>query len=308
MAIEAQKYIWLDGEFLSWESAQTHLVTHTLHYGLGAFEGIRCYPTFDGGRAIFRLQEHIRRLYGSCRICQIDMTISPEELTSACVELVKKNDMNEAYLRPIAFLGGESLGIGATDTKVHVGVVAWVFRAPITEQGVKEGIRAKISSFIRGGLNTLLAKGKICGHYVISVLARKEAALGGYDEALFLDATGHVAEGSGENIFVVRHGKLCTPPLSSAILEGITRDTVICLANDLHIPVEEVFLTRDELYLADEVFLTGTAAEITPVKEVDNRLIGDGKPGPITKKLQEVFFEVVHGKRPLYAKWLTQVR
>lgn len=216
--------------------------------------------------------------------------------------------MTEAYLRPIAFLGGESLGIGATDTTVHVGIVAWVFHTPIAKQAVQEGIRAKISSFIRGGLNTLLAKGKICGHYVISVLARKEAALGGYDEALFLDATGHVAEGSGENIFIVRHGKICTPPLSSAILEGITRDTVIQLAQDIGITVEEVFLTRDELYLADEVFLTGTAAEITPVKEVDNRPIGQGTPGPITKKLQDLFFEVVHGQHARYAKWLTYVK
>lgn len=307
MAIQPQPYIWIDGKFVPWNDAQTPLVTHTLHYGVGAFEGIRCYQNPHGDRAIFRLGDHIRRLFGSCRICQIVMEWAPSDLEAACVELVKKNQMGEAYIRPIVFLGPESLGIGASDTKVHVAIIAWVWRAPITEHGVTHGIRAKISSFTRGGLNTLLAKGKICGHYVISVLARREATLGGYDEALFLDATGHVAEGSGENIFVVRQGKICTPPLSSAILDGITRDSVIRIAKDLGIEVQEVFLTRDELYLADEVFLTGTAAEITPVKEVDNRMIGAGEPGPITRKLQDAFFAAVHGKNPDHTSWLTPV-
>lgn len=307
MAMQPQPFIWFNGDWVPWDDAKTHVVTHTLHYGVGAFEGIRCYPGDAGSSFVFRLPDHIRRLFGSCRICQLPLQFSAQTLEEACVQLVRKNGMSEAYLRPIAFLGPESLGIGSKDNQVHVAIIAWVWKTGIAEGGTSRGIRAKISSFTRGGLNTMLAKGKICGQYVTSVLARREAALGGYDEALFLDATGHIAEATGENIFMVRQGKVCTPPRSSAILEGITRDTVMQLAKDLGLDVQEAFLTRDELYLADEVFLTGTAAEITPVCEVDNRPIGNAEPGPITRSIQGLFYDVVRGRKERYRNWLTPV-
>jgi len=301
--------IWLDGTLLPFSQAQVHILTHTLHYGVGAFEGIRAYKRPDGSGALFRLDDHIRRLFESCHICMIDVPFTREQVMQACVETMRANKMVEAYLRPIVFLGDGELGLGSTGNPVRVAVAVYEWGAYLGEEGLRRGIRAKVSSFTRGAVNSTMSKGKICGQYVNSVLAKREAVKAGYSEAILLDASGLVAEASGENIFLVKKGKLKTPPLSSAILEGITRDTLITLAREMGLVVEETTFARDEMYLADEVFFTGTAAELTPVREIDDRQIGAGECGPVTRKLQEAYFEVVKGRagkeKPSHPEWLT---
>jgi len=303
--------IWLDGTLVPFSQAQVHILTHTLHYGVGAFEGIRAYKRPDGKGAIFRLADHIERLFNSCHICMMDVPYTREQVAAACVETMRANKMAEAYLRPLVFLGDGELGLGSTGNPVRVAIAVYEWGAYLGEEGLRRGIRAKVSSFTRGALNSNMSKGKICGQYVNSVLAKREALKAGYAEAVLLDGNGLVAEASGENIFVVKRGKLKTPPLSSAILEGITRDTVITLAREQGLVVEETTFARDELYLADEVFFTGTAAELTPVREIDDRQIGAGECGPVTRKLQDAFFEAVKGRagkeKPSHPEWLTYV-
>ncbi|MCA1663241.1 MAG: branched-chain amino acid transaminase [Myxococcales bacterium] len=303
--------IWLDGSLVPFSQAQVHVLTHTLHYGVGAFEGIRAYKRPDGKGAIFRLGDHIDRLFGSCHICSMDVPYTREQLAAACVETMRVNKMAEAYLRPLVFLGDGELGLGSLGNPVRVAIAVYEWGAYLGEEGLRRGIRAKVSSFTRGALNSTMSKGKICGQYVNSVLAKREAIKSGYSEAILLDNSGLVAEASGENIFVVRRGKLKTPPLSAAILEGITRDTVITLARELGLVVEETTFSRDEMYLADEVFFTGTAAELTPVREIDDRKIGAGECGPVTRKLQDAFFEAVKGRagqeKASHPEWLTFV-
>ncbi len=299
--------LWLDGKLLPFNDGQVHVLTHTLHYGLGAFEGIRCYRQGDGRGGVFRLVDHIDRLFDSCHICTMELPFSRKEVVEACLETLRANKMSEAYLRPIAFIGsGGGFGLGSLDNPVRLAIAVYEWGAYLGDEGLKSGIRAKISSYTRGGLNSTMSKGKICGQYVNSVLAKREAMKAGYAEAILLDGNGHIAEASGENLFIVRKGVLKTPPLSSAILEGITRDTVITLARSQGLRVEEACIARDEMYVADEIFLTGTAAEITAVREVDDRKVGAGEMGPITKKLQTAFFDVVKGKAaPPNAAWLS---
>jgi branched-chain amino acid aminotransferase len=295
--------IWLDGRLVDWNSATIHVLTHTLHYGLGVFEGIRCYKT-ERGPAVFRLQEHIDRFFQSAKITRINIPYSPEEIIEAIFSLIRVNGLEECYIRPIAFLGYGRMGLNPIGLPVTVAIAVWPWGAYLGEEGITKGIRAKISSFTRHHVNVMMTKAKVCGNYANSQLAKAEAIENGYDEAILLDPWGNVAEGSGENIFIVRHGELKTPPLI-AILEGITRDSVIELARTMGLVVREEVFSRDELYTADEAFFTGTAAEITPIREVDGRTIGAGKPGPITTKLQQAFFDVVTGRDPAHEHWLS---
>jgi branched-chain amino acid aminotransferase len=299
--------IWLDGRLIEWEAATVHVLTHSLHYGVAAFEGIRCYQRTDGRSALFRLGEHLDRLLDSCHICTIECPYSKDELQRAILETLRANKLTEAYVRPIVFLGDGGLGLGSLDVPTRVAIATYHWGAYLGDEGLRRGIRAKVSSFTRGGLNSSMSKGKITGQYVNSVLAKREVMRAGYDEAILLDAQGQVAEASGENVFFAKHGKLVTPPLSSPILNGITRDTVVTLARELGIIVEERTFARDELYIADEVFFTGTAAELTPVREVDDRRIGSGEPGPTTRRVQEAFFALVKGSPASagHAQWLT---
>jgi branched-chain amino acid aminotransferase len=302
--------IWLDGKLVAWADGQVPVMTHALHYGLGVFEGIRAYATVDGRLAIFRLREHLRRFFDSAHIIQLKMPFSEEAVAQACLELLRAQAVRfkgGAYLRPIAFMGDGAMGLGATNP-TRVAVTAWDWGAYLGEKGLREGIRAKVSSFCRNPVNVSMARGKITGQYVNSILAKREAVQGGYDEAVLLDVSGLVAEASGENIFLVSQaGVVKTPPLSQPILDGITRKTAITLLRRLGHVVEEVSFTRDALYLAHEVFFTGTAAEITPVREVDNRTVGAGRPGPVVKALQEAYFRAVRGQEPDSAEWLTYV-
>jgi len=303
--VEKLQKIWIDGELVAWDDAKVHVLTHSLHYGLGAFEGIRAYKRGNGKSYIFRLREHIDRLYDTCRMILLQPKFTKDQIMAACSETLRANDLAEGYLRPVVFLGEGAMGIYAPQNPVRATVIAWKWGAYLGEEALKSGIRCKISSFARHHVNVSLAKAKMMGQYTNSVLAKREAKFGGYDEAILLDPTGYVSEGSGENIFIVKKGVLHTPDLSSSILEGITRDTVITLAREMGITVQEGRITRDQLWLADEVFFTGTAAEITPVREVDNRPIGDGVVGPITKKLQTKFFDVVRGNDTSHMEWLT---
>lgn len=295
--------IWFDGEFVAWEDAQVHLLTHTLHYGLAAFEGIRAYRCSDERSAVFRLPEHVDRLYASAHIARIEIPFTKEETHNAIIELLNINYLEEAYIRPIAYIGGGKVGLHPGDNPIHLAIAAYPWGTYLGEGALSKGISAKVSSYTRMGVNSFMTKAKISGNYVNSVLAKVEATTYGSDEAILLDSEGYVAEGSGENIFIVRNGKLKTPPLTS-ILEGITRDSVIKIAQDEGIEVDTERFTRDELYIADEAFFTGTAAEITPIREVDKRTIGKGKPGPITKRLQSRFFDIVEGKDPKFLGWL----
>ena len=298
--------IWLDGDFVDWDAARVHVLTHTLHYGLGVFEGIRCYRCADGRSAVFRLGDHVRRLFESAHINLMELPYSQREIEEACVEALRRNRLAEGYIRPLAFLGDGEMGLNPGGNPVRVAIIAWAWGKYLGEEGLERGIRAKISSFSRHFVNAKMTKGKTCGDYVNSILAKREALLDGYDEAILLDSQGLVSEASGENVFVVSGGLLRTPPLAS-VLAGITRASVIELARDKGIPVAEGPITRDELYIADEVFLTGTAAEVTPVREIDRRRIGDGARGPITKALQTAFFDVVAGREPKYERWLTRL-
>jgi branched-chain amino acid aminotransferase len=283
------------------------MLTHSFHYGLGVFDGMRAYKRGDGGTYVFRLREHVDRLFESCKLCFLKPEVTREQVTAACVETLRVNAMPDGYIRPMVYIGEGAMGIYAPSNPIHTAVLAWKWGAYLGEEALKNGIRAKISSFARHHINIGMVKAKMTGQYYNSVLAKREAKLGGYDEAILLDAQGYVSEGSGENIFVVRKGVIHTPDLSCSILEGITRETVITLARELGFTVVEGRITRDQLWLGDEVFFTGTAAEVTPVREIDNRAIGDGSVGPITKKIQSRFFDVVRGADGSHPEWLTRV-
>lgn len=297
--------IWMDGKFVDWKDAKIHVLTHTLHYGLGVFEGIRCYKREDGS-VIFRLKEHVDRLFSSAHICCMKIPFTKEEIQEAIKETVRINKLEECYIRPIAYIGYGEMGLYVKNNPIAVAVAAWPWGTYLGEEGIKKGIRVKVSSINRHHVNISMTRAKVCGYYVNSQLAKREVVTDGYDEALMLDTDGYVAEGPGENIFIVRNNVLKTTPLTS-ILEGITRDSIIQLAREKGIQVAEARFTRDELYIADEAFFTGTAAEITPIREIDNRQIGAGKPGPITTTLQSEFFDIVRGKDAKHKDWLAYV-
>jgi branched-chain amino acid aminotransferase len=304
--MQKSEHIWMDGKLVPWEQARVHVLTHTLHYGLGVFEGVRCYECRDGRSAIFRLNEHTARLLASAHIMGLEVPFSFEEINAACVETVRVNRLKECYIRPLVFIGEGEMGLAAVTNPIHVAVIVWPWGSYLGDEGVRNGIRVKTSSFQRFHVNTLMTKAKVVGHYVNSILASVEARRSGYDEALLLDPDGFVSECSGENIFIVRQGKVKTPPLTS-VLPGITRATVIELLRDRGIEITEERFTRDEIYIADEAFLTGTAAEVTPFRELDDRRVGDGRPGPITRDLQADFTRITRGADPRYAEWLTVI-
>jgi branched-chain amino acid aminotransferase len=305
--VEKLKKIWMDGELVAWDDANVHILTHSLHYGVAAFEGIRAYKRKDGGTYVFRLREHIDRLFDTCKMALLAPKFTREDIMKACADTLRANDLEEGYLRPMIYMGDGAMGIYAPQNPCRTSVIAWKWGAYLGEEALKSGIRTKVSSFARHHVNISLAKAKLSGQYANSVLAKREAKFGGYDEAIMLDANGYVSEGSGENIFMVRKGTLITPDLSCSILEGITRETILQIAREEKIPVEERRITRDQLWLADEVFFTGTAAEVTPVREIDNRPVGDGIVGPITKRLQARFFDIVRGSDTEHNAWLTRV-
>ena len=297
--------IWMDGKFVDWDDAKVHVLTHTLHYGLGIFEGIRCYETGKGS-AIFRLDEHVERLFNSAHIFLMEIPYSKKEIKDAIVETVKVNKIKSCYIRPLVYIGYGAMGLYPKENPVSVSIAAWSWGTYLGDEGLEKGIRIRTSSFIRNHVNANMTRGKVCGYYVNSQLAKKEAISTGYDEALLLDTEGYVAEGSGENIFIVRNGVLKTTPLTS-ILEGITRSSILQIAEDEGVRIKEERFTRDELYISDEAFFTGTAAEVTPIREVDGRTIGVGRPGEITRKVQSIFFDIVKGKNNKYKSWLTRV-
>ncbi|MCK5901637.1 MAG: branched-chain amino acid transaminase [Cocleimonas sp.] len=296
--------IWFDGEMVPWRDAKIHVLTHTLHYGMGVFEGVRAYKTDHDGTAIFRLSEHTDRLFNSAKIMRMDMPFSKQVINEAQINSVRENNLESAYLRPMCFYGSEGMGLRADNLETHTMVAAWEWGSYLGEDNMKHGIRIKTSSFTRHHVNISMCKAKANGHYINSMLALQEALTDGYDEALLLDNEGYVAEGSGENIFIITKGIIYTPDLTSA-LDGITRHTIMTLANDLGLEVREKRITRDEVYICDEAFFSGTAAEVTPIRELDNRPIGEGTRGPITEKLQTLFFDVVHGRAEKYKHWLT---
>ncbi|WP_024328258.1 branched-chain amino acid transaminase [Thioalkalivibrio sp. ALR17-21] len=297
--------IWLDGEMVPWRDAKTHVLTHTLHYGMGVFEGVRAYPT-DHGPAIFRLEDHTRRLFNSAKILGMTLPFTAERLNRAQQAAITENNLESAYLRPMAFFGSEGMGLRADNLEVHVMVAAWSWGSYLGDDGIENGIRIRTSSFSRHHVNVTMCKAKANGNYMNSMMALQEATRCGYDEAMLLDTEGYVAEGSGENIFIIRDGVIYTPDLTSA-LDGITRRTVIELAAEEGFRVVEKRITRDEVYIADEAFFTGTAAEVTPIREVDDRPIGTGSRGPITELLQSRYFDVVHGRDSRHQDWLTYV-
>jgi branched-chain amino acid aminotransferase len=305
MLLETKK-IWLDGEMVPWKEAKIHVLAHGLHYGTGYFEGIRCYALEDGRSAIFRLGEHIRRFLDSGQILGFPLPYTAAEMERAMVDVVKANGLKECYIRPLAFVGLGEMGLYAPDNPLHVVIAVWSWGAYLGDEGIKNGIRAKISSYTRHHVNVMMTKSKVVGNYINSVLAKHEVKKAGYDEAIMLDTEGYVAEASGENIFIVRGQRIKTTPLTS-ILPGITRDSVIEIARDKGYSVQEERFTRDELYTADEAFFTGTAAEVTPIREVDNRKIGNGRPGSVTLDLQQAFFNTTKGKDTKYVRWLTPV-
>jgi branched-chain amino acid aminotransferase len=307
MGIKKLDSIWLDGSLVPWDQATDHLLSHTMHYGVGTFEGIRAYQRSDGRTAIFRLREHIERLLDSCTICTMDCPFTRDQLIAACVEVVRANKIPACYLRPLVYLGYGALGLGSFEPPVRTMVACYEWGTYLGDDGLKKGIKCMVSGFARASGSAAMNKGKICGQYVTSVLAKRMAQKSGFDEALMLDSQGYVAEGTGENIFVVKHGVVRTPPLAGAILAGITRDTTISLLREHGIEVREEAIARDELYIADEVFLTGTAAEITPVRDIDHRRVGRGEAGPITRQVQELYFSVVRGADSKHDNWLTYV-
>jgi len=297
--------IWLDGEMVPWREAKVHVLTHTLHYGMGVFEGVRAYHA-EGGTAIFRLQEHTDRLFRSAKIMNMNMPFSKDELNEAQLAAVRENNLDSAYIRPMCFYGSEGMGLRADNLRTHVMVAAWSWGAYLGQEALEQGIRIRTSSFTRHHVNIAMCKAKANGNYISSMLALSDAQRDGYDEALFLDVDGFVAEGSGENFFMVRDGVIYTPELTSA-LDGITRATVMQLAKEEGYEVREKRITRDEVYVADEAFFTGTAAEVTPIRELDGRTIGSGARGPITEKLQQKYFDVVHGRSTAHKEWLAYV-
>ncbi len=297
----------MDGALVPWHEANVHVLTHTLHYGYGVFEGIRCYRTDNGKSAIFRLPEQVQRLFNSAKILGIVIPFSPEDITKAILEVVSVNKLEECYIRPLVFLGDNKMGLNPEGVNVRVAIAAWPWGTYLGDDGLNKGIRVRTSSFTRHHVNISMTKAKACGYYINSILAKAEAVRDGYDEAILLDPNGYVSEGSGENIFILYRGTLLTPPLSSSCLDGITRDTVFGICEELNIPLKEETLTRDVLYLADEIFLTGTAAEITPIREVDNRIIGNGSKGDTTDRIQKTFFDIVGAKSPNFKHWLTEL-
>ncbi len=297
--------IWLDGEMVPWREAKTHVLTHTLHYGMGVFEGVRAYHA-EKGTAIFRVQDHTDRLFRSAHILRMNMPYDKETINQACLDVVKQNNLDSAYLRPMCFYGSEGMGLRADNLKTHVMVAAWEWGAYMGQEALDNGIRVRTSSYTRHHVNITMCKAKANGNYMNSMLALQEALECGYDEALLLDVEGFVAEGSGENIFIIRDGVIYTPDLTSA-LEGITRETIMHLAAEIGVEVKEKRITRDEVYVADEAFFCGTAAEVTPIRELDGRVIGSGSRGPISEKLQTMYFDQVHGRRSEYPEWLAYV-
>jgi branched-chain amino acid aminotransferase len=305
--VEKVDKIWFEGHLVNWEDATEHVLAHTLHYGLGAFEGIRAYRRANGQTAIFRLREHVNRLFDTCKLVAIEPKFDREQVTQACVELLQANKLDEAYLRPLIYVGAGNMGVFAPNNPIRTAIIAWRWGAYLGAGAIDNGVRTKISAWARHHPSISLAKGKIMGQYTNSILAKREAKVSGYDEAILMDHNGNVCEGSGENIFIVKDGDLVTPPLSASILAGVTRKTVIALAREEGITVRDRNISRDQLYLADEAFFTGTAVEVTPVVEVDDRSIGDGKVGPITKLIQERYFDVVKGKDESHPEWLTVI-
>jgi branched-chain amino acid aminotransferase len=303
--LQATEKIWMDGKFVDWQQANVHVLTHSLHYGLAAFEGIRCYKGRSGS-AIFRLTEHVDRLFESAHIAMMKIPFEKKQIADAIVETVRVNRLAACYIRPLVFIGHGMMGVYPGDNPIRVAIAAWPWGTYLGEEALAKGIRAKVSSFARHHVNVSMTRAKLSGHYINSILAKCEVKDAGYDEAILLDPDGYVAEGTGENVFIVRHGRLLTTPLTS-ILEGITRNTIMELARERNIPVVEERFTRDALYTAEEMFLTGTAAEVTPVREVDGRRIGRGTPGPITQDLQKAFFAIVGGDDASHAGWLTRV-
>ncbi len=297
--------IWFDGKLVPWDEAQVHVLTHTLHYGVGVFEGIRCYTCADGGSAVFRLEEHVDRLFLSAKINEMVIPFSQTEICQAIIDTLKANKLAEGYIRPLSFIGAGAMGVFPADNPIQTIIATWPWGAYLGAEALEKGIRVKTSTFTRHHVNVMMTKAKTCGNYVNSVLAKREALADGYNEALMLDVEGYVSEATGENIFIVRNGVIKTSPLGS-ILAGITRDSLMLLAEDLGYDVVEDRFTRDELYCADEAFFTGTAAEVTPIREVDRRVIGQGSRGPVTKALQEAYFKVLRGENPKYGKWLTR--
>jgi len=297
--------IWFDGKMVPWREANVHVLTHTLHYSMGVFEGIRAYQT-ERGTAIFRLPAHTRRLFDSAHILGMPMPYDKDTINAATIAVVRENKLDSAYIRPIGFYGSESMGLRADGLRVHLAIAAWPWGAYLGADGLENGIRIKTSSYTRHHVNITMCKAKATGNYMNSMLALQEARNAGVDEALLLDTEGYVTEGSGENIFVIRDDILYTPDLTSA-LAGITRATIIELAKTIGLQVQEKRISRDEVYIADEAFFTGTAAEVTPIRELDNRQIGSGQRGPITKQLQSLYFDVVYGRNPAYQNWLTYV-
>ncbi|GAA4335855.1 branched-chain amino acid transaminase [Variovorax defluvii] len=298
--------IWMDGDLVEWREAKIHVLSHTLHYGCGAFEGVRAYKT-DGGTAIFRLAEHTERLFNSAKILRMKIPFSPEQLNEAQKQVVRANKLESCYLRPLVWIGSEKLGVSPKGNRIHAMVAAWAWGAYLGDEGLKRGIRVKTSSYTRHHVNITMTQAKAVSNYSNSILANMEAVDDGYDEALLLDAAGFVSEGAGENIFVVKNGVVYTPDLSAGALNGITRNTILHICKDLGIEVVQKRITRDEVYIAEEAFFTGTAAEVTPIRELDRIEIGQGSRGPVTEKIQSAFFDIVNGRNPKYAHWLTKV-
>jgi len=303
--VEKTQFIWMNGHFVNWDDAKVHILNQTLHYSYGAFEGIRCYDTHRGP-AIFRLDKHIDRLINSCKILKIELKYSKQDLINSTKELIKRNNIKSCYIRPLVYLDYGQMGLDFRQSPVSVAIACWPWGAYLGQEGLEKGIKCKIASFARHHINSEMVHAKAVGNYTNSFIAKREALDCGFDEAILLDTEGYVAEGSGENIFIVKNGVLCTTPLAT-VLEGITRESIINIARDFGIQVREEKFTRDELYCADEAFFTGTAAEVTPISNVDGRVIGNGARGPITKRLQDKFFDVVYGRDDKYKDWLFYV-
>ena len=304
--MKKSKYIWFNGKFVSWDKATTHVLSHGLHYGSGIFEGIRAYSNKNKDSYIFRLKDHYDRFYNSAKVSLIKLPYSQKQLEKATVDLVRKNNLKDSYIRPLAFIGDGSIGINPGNNKINVIIAAFEWGTYLGKNGISNGIRTKISSFARMGVNSFMTKSKISGNYINSVFAKREAIQLGYDEALMLDNDGYISEGTGENIYIVRNSVIKTTPITT-VLEGITRDCVFKIASDYGIEIKEQRFTRDELYISDEVFLSGTAAEITPVREVDDRKLGKGKPGKVTRLIQNEYSKIVKGSNNKYLKWLTKI-
>ena len=302
--VEKLSSIWMDGRQVPWDDAKIHVLTHSFHYGAAAFEGIRSYRTDDGRSAVFRLGDHVRRLFDSSKILGFEIPYSFEAVSDACVQTLVANGLDEGYIRPLAYIGDGVMGVFPADNPIRLMIACWKWGAYLGEEALKKGIRVKVSSFARYQPNSVMTRAKVTGSYVTGVLAKKEARALGFEEALLLDGDGFVAEGSGENVFIVRDGKLKTTPLT-VILPGVTRATILKLAQDLNLEIEESRFTRDEVYIADEAFFCGTASEVTPIREVDGRPIGRGGMGPVTRKIQSMYFDVIRGRQPKYKDWLT---